>query len=607
MAVNSHSQNSNRIGPLAQKLGIAALRIFIILLLLGSMIQFNPTEVSALGNTYYVDNTNLACSDIQGSPGSLTVPYCTIGMGSSKAVNPGDTVWVLAGTYPETVRLNGSGIEGSPITFKGNPGVTITGRNNPDSNDNSAFLFSGRSYIVIDGFTVTQTRGKGIHVLDSHHITISNNHVHHAGDPNDTSLHVQGIVLNDTDYSTVTRNITDHNTCIGIRIINGSDYNTISYNQSFANASVVVRDAAGIELNGASHNVVLKNVTYGNEDSGINVYWNANSLVPSSYNVIVGNLSYGNGDHGIDHNHSPYNTVIGNTLHGNGTVGLNFEGSTAETGSHHAVVYNNIIVANGFTPVSGASGGNIRVDKMSWDGTILDYNIVNREDATVDIIWNGKSYASLNAFRAEVPGQMLHGLEADPLFVDPVTPVLRSDDFPFLGSDVTGDYYLMPGSPAIDRAFSDAPSQQLLDLAENPRVDDPDTDNDGVGTREFDDIGAYEFQPVGDFPASVSTLSVVNVKPTSATVNASITYLGVPNPTQHGVVWATKANPTTADQKTMEGPASATGDYDSTITGLKPHTVYHVRAYATNTEGTVYGDDITFTTLSSLFVPLISR
>jgi hypothetical protein len=172
---------------------------------------------------------------------------------------------------------------------------------------------------------------------------------------------------------------------------------------------------------------------------------------------------------------------------------------------------------------------------------------------------------------------------------------------------VTGDYYLMPGSPAIDSAFSDAPSQQLLDLLENPRVDDPDTDNTGIGLRKFDDIGAYEFQPVGNFPPSVTTLSITNVKPTSATVNATVTYLGVPNPTQHGVVWATKANPTTADHKTMEGPVSATGDYDSTITGLNPHTVYHVRAYVKNTEGTVYGADMTFTTLNSLFVPMISN
>lgn len=580
-------------------------KLVLILMIVLSVLPAAPVHAAAEGRTFYVDNTNVACSDESGSTGSQAVPFCTINKGASKATQPGDTVWVLAGTYPETVLLNGSGVEGSPITFKGNPGVTITGRPNPDSKDNSAFLFSGRSYIVITGFTITETRGKGIHVLASDHITITNNHVHHAGDPTDPTLHVQGIVLNDTDYSIVSNNITDHNTCIGIRIINGSDYNLISENISFANASIVVRDAAGIELNGASYNTVINNVAYGNEDSGINVYWNQASQVMSTYNVLVGNLTYGNGDHGIDHNHSPYNTVIGNTIQGNGTVGLNFEGSSPETGSHHATVYNNIIVENGYTPVTGASGGNIRVDKMSWDGTVLDYNIVNRAGATVDIIWNGVSYASLAAFRAAVPEQMAHGLEADPKFVDSVDPVLRDDDVIFYGSDVTGDYHLNPGSPAIDRAFSDAPSQLLIDLDGNPRVDDPATADTGTGARTYDDLGVYEFQPSHSVPA-VTTQPVTGIKLTSAVAAGNVTALGVPNPTQHGVVWDTEPNPSINDSKTTDGPVSMPGSFSCNLSGLTPGTVYYLRAYATNAAGTVYGDEVTFTTLKPVFVPMIS-
>ena len=56
-------------------------------------------------------------------------------------------------------------------------------------------------------------------------------------------------------------------------------------------------------------------------------------------------------------------------------------------------------------------------------------------------------------------------------------------------------------------------------------------------------------------------------------------------------------NPTTADSKTTDGAVSATGAFTSDITGLTPGTLYHVRAYATNTAGTAYGDDVTFTTL----------
>ncbi|HET9915334.1 MAG TPA: NBR1-Ig-like domain-containing protein [Anaerolineales bacterium] len=94
---------------------------------------------------------------------------------------------------------------------------------------------------------------------------------------------------------------------------------------------------------------------------------------------------------------------------------------------------------------------------------------------------------------------------------------------------------------------------------------------------------------------TVTTQAVTNITSTTATGNGNITALGIPNPTQHGVVWSTSANPTTADNKTTDGPVSATGAFTSSITGLTPGTLYHVRAYATNAAGTAYGEDVTFT------------
>jgi hypothetical protein len=95
----------------------------------------------------------------------------------------------------------------------------------------------------------------------------------------------------------------------------------------------------------------------------------------------------------------------------------------------------------------------------------------------------------------------------------------------------------------------------------------------------------------------VTTSPVTNITTTTATGNGNVTALGVPNPTQHGVVWSTSPDPTVADSKTMDGAVDATGVYSSSMTGLTPGTLYHVRAYAANAAGTVYGTDITFTTL----------
>jgi hypothetical protein len=61
-----------------------------------------------------------------------------------------------------------------------------------------------------------------------------------------------------------------------------------------------------------------------------------------------------------------------------------------------------------------------------------------------------------------------------------------------------------------------------------------------------------------------------------------------------GVCWSTSQNPTTSESKTTDG--SGTGSFTSKITGLNAGMTYYLRAYATNSAGTVYGDQRIFTT-----------
>jgi|GEM_PF-2839685 len=95
---------------------------------------------------------------------------------------------------------------------------------------------------------------------------------------------------------------------------------------------------------------------------------------------------------------------------------------------------------------------------------------------------------------------------------------------------------------------------------------------------------------------TVTTQAVTDIAAATATGNGNITDLGAPNPTQHGVCWNTTGSPTIADSKTQDGAVSATGAFTSSMTGLSPNTPYYVRAYATNTAGTVYGDQVSFST-----------
>jgi len=95
---------------------------------------------------------------------------------------------------------------------------------------------------------------------------------------------------------------------------------------------------------------------------------------------------------------------------------------------------------------------------------------------------------------------------------------------------------------------------------------------------------------------TVTTVAVTNIGATTATGNGTVTALGVPNPTQHGVCWNMTGSPTIADSRTEEGAVSATGPFASSMTGLLPCTVYYVRSYATNSAGTGHGSDVSFAT-----------
>jgi len=64
--------------------------------------------------------------------------------------------------------------------------------------------------------------------------------------------------------------------------------------------------------------------------------------------------------------------------------------------------------------------------------------------------------------------------------------------------------------------------------------------------------------------------------------------------TERGVCWSTSQTPTVSDNKTSDGTGS--GSFTSIITGLSANTTYYVRAYATNSAGTGYGNTISFYT-----------
>lgn len=98
---------------------------------------------------------------------------------------------------------------------------------------------------------------------------------------------------------------------------------------------------------------------------------------------------------------------------------------------------------------------------------------------------------------------------------------------------------------------------------------------------------------------TLTTTAVSAITATTATSGGTITSPGGTTITASGVCWSTSAKPTIANSKTTG--ATASGSFTSSLTGLAGGTTYYVRAYATNSGGTAYGDEVSFTTTSGVY------
>jgi uncharacterized protein (TIGR02145 family) len=93
---------------------------------------------------------------------------------------------------------------------------------------------------------------------------------------------------------------------------------------------------------------------------------------------------------------------------------------------------------------------------------------------------------------------------------------------------------------------------------------------------------------------SVTTVTVNLIQQTNAYSGGQITSDGGEHVSRLGVCWSTAEDPDINDNKTED--TLGLGGFISHITGLTPKTMYYVKAYASNSEGTGYGNQVSFTT-----------
>ncbi|WP_320110913.1 SusF/SusE family outer membrane protein [Draconibacterium orientale] len=242
----------------------------------------------------------------------------------------------------------------------------------------------------------------------------------------------------------------------------------------------------------------------------------------------------------------------------------------------------------------------------------------NTPDATFYVTLSGLDYATKYYARAYATGEAgtVYGEEVT-FTTLPVVPFLTTAEI----SDITGNS-AMGGGEVTGNGGADVTAYGIcFGTSENPTTADATT-NDGEGTGAFESmlselqgntmyyVRAYATNSAGtgygpqvsfttlvDLP-KVTTTAVSGITKTSAVTGGAVTDNGGADITRYGIVWGLNSEPTTTDNV-----IEATMEMDSFVidlSELEKYTTYYVRAFATNSAGTGYGENIEFTTLADI-------
>ena len=116
-----------------------------------------------------------------------------------------------------------------------------------------------------------------------------------------------------------------------------------------------------------------------------------------------------------------------------------------------------------------------------------------------------------------------------------------------------------------------------------------------LGTAYGNEI-TFTSDSVGITIPTLTTTLATAITSTTATSGGNISSDGGASVTSRGVCYNTTGSPTTASSNVPSG--TGTGAFTSNLSSLTVGTTYYVRAYATNSIGTAYGNQITFTTVA---------
>jgi hypothetical protein len=479
--------------------------------------------------------------------------------------------------------LNFTGSSTAPIVVINQGGIVTIGTNftyGVKMGGCRYIKFTGTGTSATYGFQVTQTNGDGISIGDlSSDIEVNHVYINNCG--------IRGIVAK-TDPAcggyAYRNNFTQYNTIIHDNLIENTTTEGMYIGSSFYSGETFT--CSGVDsiilpsiLNGCHiYNNIVRHTGYDGIQvaSALNlsvhdnlVQYDSQSGVSSQMSgILIGGGSQGN----------CYNNYIENGK-GDGIENLGLGGYK---------IYNNVIAYAGFNYYPGNQSfpkyGIYTNDCSATSGSEFDIMF----NTIISPKTSGIKFASVNATASVIendaiisPGQagsyiVNNGSSAITIRNNYTSATIA----PAMFTDTT--YKTNQGSPLRDAGY-------------------PETK--GITTDKFvnaraqgsaPDIGVYEASN-SSIP-SVITASVTNLTQTTATSGGNITSDGGSTVTARGVCWSTTPSPIITGNHTSDGTGA--GSFVSSITGLTAGTFYHVRAYATNSAGTAYGNELSFTTLT---------
>jgi hypothetical protein len=529
----------------------------------GARIYEGPPSSTA----YYISPTG-----DDGDAGTYASPWATIQHAIATVV-AGDTVYIREGTYNITssggisFATGNDGTAGNPICYFNYPGEepVFDGTSQSSSNFPRGFSVTDVSYLYFKGITISNiwnatNTANAVYMNDnSMHITFENFRVQR----------IRGI---------------------GYQV--GGDGNVFINCDAYHCVDVALGGGDGWQVNSDEHRYTT---TFRGcramhtSDDGWDNFWNDGYVYYDSCWVINSGIDpttgvwYGDG-------------AAGNGFKLDGYNGTRLLGPTGTTQRRltNCVAVNNI--GAGFTE-NNASYPQMQMElynNIAYDNDWAGFVNYNTSSITYRATYrNNIAYANNPNTQWYSPSKLIH----DHNSWNTGAPTITNVDFVSLDTI---------GATADRQSDGSLPNNSFynnfLHLAETSDLINAGVDVDIEFVGSAPDLGPFEFD---GFEVEPSVPYISTTEPYGITIQTAYSggYMisdGGSPITAKGICYSINQFPSTLDNTVSGGSGDA--DFNVQMSGLLPITTYHVRAYATNAVGTVYGADEDFTTSQSSII-----